>query len=49
MRFLIDASMSPVVVQELRRAGHDAIHVGGVLRLNSPDVDSSNILPGTLG
>jgi hypothetical protein len=24
MRFLIDASMSPVVVQELRTAGHDA-------------------------
>ena len=39
MRFLIDASMSPVVVQELRRAGHDAVHVGEVLRLNSPDVD----------
>lgn len=39
MRFLIDASMSPVVVQELRRAGHDAMHVGEVLRLNSPDVD----------
>lgn len=39
MRFLVDASMSPVVVQELRRAGHDAVHVGEVLRLNSPDED----------
>lgn len=39
MRFLVDASMSPVVAQELREAGHDAVHVGEVLRLNSPDVD----------
>jgi predicted nuclease of predicted toxin-antitoxin system len=39
MRFLIDASMSPVVVQELRTAGHDAVHVGEVLRLDAPDVD----------
>lgn len=39
MRFLIDASMSPVVVQELRRAGHDAVHVGEVLRLDAPDAD----------
>jgi predicted nuclease of predicted toxin-antitoxin system len=37
MRFLVDASMSPVVVQELRAAGHDAVHVGEVLRLNAPD------------
>jgi predicted nuclease of predicted toxin-antitoxin system len=29
--------MSPVVVQELRAAGHDAVHVGEVLRLNAPD------------
>lgn len=39
MRFLVDASMSPVVVQELRRAGHDAVHVGEVLRLDAPDAD----------
>lgn len=39
MRFLVDASMSPVVVQELREAGHDAVHVGEVLRLDAPDVD----------
>ncbi len=39
MKFLIDASMSPVVVQELRRAGHDAVHVGEVLRLDAPDAD----------
>lgn len=39
MRFLVDASMSPVVVQELRLAGPDAVHVGEVLRLDSPDVD----------
>ena len=31
--------MSPVVVQELREAGHDAVHVGEVLRLNAPDSD----------
>ncbi len=39
MRFLVDASMSPVVVQVLRTAGHDAVHVGEVIRLNAPDVD----------
>jgi predicted nuclease of predicted toxin-antitoxin system len=39
MRFLVDASMSPVVVRVLREAGHDAVHVGEVLRLNAPDVD----------
>ena len=39
MRFLVDASMSPVVVRELRGAGHDAVHVGEVLRLDAPDVD----------
>ncbi|TVR34991.1 MAG: hypothetical protein EA388_08010 [Nitriliruptor sp.] len=38
MRFLVDASMSPVVVQELLGAGHDAVHVGEVLRLDAPDV-----------
>ena len=37
MKFLVDASMSPVVAQVLREAGHDAVHVGEVLRLNAPD------------
>jgi predicted nuclease of predicted toxin-antitoxin system len=31
--------MSPVVVQELRLAGHNAVHVGEVLRLDAPDED----------
>ena len=39
MRFLVDASMSPVLVQELRGAGHDAVHVGEVLRLDAPDAE----------
>ena len=39
MRFLVDASMSPVVARDLRGAGHDAVHVGEVLRLNAPDSD----------
>ena len=39
MKFLVDASMSPVVVQELRGAGHDAVHVGEGLRLDAPDTD----------
>ena len=39
MKFLVDASMSPVVVEELRGAGHDAVHVGEVLRLDIPDAD----------
>lgn len=39
MRILVDASMSPVVVRGLREAGHDAVHVGEVLRLDAPDVD----------
>ncbi len=37
MRFLVDASMSPVIVQELRDAGHDAVHVGEALRLDALD------------
>lgn len=37
MRFLVYASMSLVVVQELLGAGHDAVHVGEVLRLDAPD------------
>jgi len=30
---------SPVVVRVLHEAGHDAVHVGEVLRLIAPDVD----------
>jgi predicted nuclease of predicted toxin-antitoxin system len=39
MRILVDASVSPVVVKLLRTAGHDAVHVGEVRRLNAPDAD----------
>ncbi len=28
-----------MVVRELRVAGHDAVHIGEVLRLDAPDVD----------
>ena len=31
--------MSPVVGQELREAGHDAVHVGDVLSLAAPDAE----------
>ena len=37
MRFLIDASLSPVVSQELCQAGHDAVHVSDVMSLAAPD------------
>lgn len=37
MRFLVDASLSPVVVQALADSGHEAVHVGEVLRLDAPD------------
>jgi predicted nuclease of predicted toxin-antitoxin system len=37
VRFLVDASLSPVVVQALADGGHEAVHVGDVLRLDAPD------------
>ena len=37
MRFLVDASLSPVVVQALTDGGHEAVHVVDVLRLDAPD------------
>jgi predicted nuclease of predicted toxin-antitoxin system len=37
MKFVVDASMSPVIASELRSAGHDAWHVGDVLRLDAKD------------
>ncbi len=37
MRFLVDSSMSPVVAEVLRGDGHDAIHVGEVMPLDSAD------------
>lgn len=37
MRFLVDASISPVVARRLQEAGHDAVHVGEVLRLDVAD------------
>jgi predicted nuclease of predicted toxin-antitoxin system len=37
VRFLVDASLSPVVVQALADSGHEAVHVGDVLRLDAPD------------
>ncbi len=37
MRFLIDASLSPVVVQAFEDSGHEAVHVGEALRLDASD------------
>lgn len=37
MRFLIDASLSPIVAATLNEAGHDAVHVGDVLALDALD------------
>lgn len=37
MRFLVDASVSPVLATRLSEAGHDAVHVGEDLRLDAPD------------
>lgn len=37
MRFLVDASISPIVASALNEAGHDAVHVGEVLPLDAPD------------
>lgn len=39
MRFLVDACLSPRVAAELRRAGHDAAHVGERAMLAAPDPD----------
>lgn len=39
MRFLIDASLSPAVVQLLNDAGHQAVHVGETLRLDASDAE----------
>jgi hypothetical protein len=45
---LVDAGMSSVMVQ-LRTAGHDAVHVREVLRLNARMRQSSSTLPGSNG
>ncbi len=37
MRFLIDASLSPVVARALTEAGHDAVHLGQIAALHAPD------------
>lgn len=37
MRFLVDASLSPVVAQALTEGGHDALHVGDILPLDATD------------
>lgn len=37
MRFLVDESVSPLVVQRLSAAGHDAVHVYDVGLTSKPD------------
>jgi predicted nuclease of predicted toxin-antitoxin system len=37
MRFLVDASVSPVVADLLAEAGHEAVHVGVALQLEAHD------------
>lgn len=43
MRFLVDASLSPIVVQALADGGHEAVHVGEVLRLDAADEEIFNL------
>lgn len=37
MRFLVDASLSFRVAEALQKAGHEAVHVRDVMRVDAPD------------